>query len=479
MDCKRVAPRGPREDPRLPATTRARPIIMSTTDSAQTAEPAPPPEGGTVPLPDDLRPVRVKDLIIGRSLRRPIYDNAGMLLLAQGQVISSKFKELLRSRKIEEIQAGADEVANIAFVSAAPHASSGVSFDGDVAKKLDAMIESGGLFVNKSGPAVRDSLPRTGCKAYDPQHRQQTLERHKQVCEELDTQMQDALRGAPPDGARLLNTTALYLSALTSDVESVLTTAQEVSKDPGLAQHCVQMSLLAMAIGIELRMDAENVRHLGLAGLVHDWGMVKVPLAIRQAPRRLTEAEYMEVKKHPAYVLDFLERANDLPAVVALACYQVHERPNGTGYPRARQRNSIHPFSRILHVADQYVALTSPRPFRQPLMPYAAMECLLLQAKQNAVDVSVVRALLQVNSLFPIGSFVTLSDGSVARVLRRNGSSYSKPIVQLIQTPDGKSIENDQPIIDLATESLHVVQALPSPGSSQVSLTEDVLNLTL
>jgi hypothetical protein len=110
-------------------------------------------------------------------------------------------------------------------------------------------------------------------------------------------------------------------------------------------------------------------------------------------------------------------------------------------------------------------------------MPYAAMECLLRQAKQRKVDAEVVRALLQVNSLFPIGSFVTLSDGSVAKVLRRNANQYSTPIVQLLQLPNGETVEGDSEIIDLSTESLHVVQALPAPGSNQTALTEEVLQL--
>lgn len=422
--------------------------------------------------------VRVSSLITGRALRFPIYDQEGLLLLAEGQVITSKFKELLTSRNIEEIQVNPDEVANIALIATAAQQPKTALLDNEITKKLDAIIESGALFVSNIGPAVRDSIQKHGCKAYDPAERQKIIDQHKQISEDLNDMMQDALHGRPLDGNKLLRATAMYLGSMTADIENVLTAAQAIGRDATLSQHCIQTSLLAMAIGIEMQLDVENTRTLGLCGLVHDWGMIRIPEAIRNAPRRLTAAEFMEIKKHPMYVLDFLERAVEIPAIVPLVCYQIHERPNGTGYPRERQKGAIHSFARILSVADQYVALTSPRPYRAPLMPYAAMECLLRQAKVRAVDANVVRALLQVNSLFPIGSFVALNDASVARVLRRSGTSYATPIVQLLQRADGEPFKDDGPIIDLCNNSLHVVQALPTPGSDEIGLTEDVLNMS-
>ncbi|HEY2253031.1 MAG TPA: HD domain-containing phosphohydrolase, partial [Planctomycetaceae bacterium] len=183
-------------------------------------------------------------------------------------------------------------------------------------------------------------------------------------------------------------------------------------------------------------------------------------------------AEFLEIKKHPGYTLDLLKRISTIPDTVPLICYQVHERPNGTGYPRGRKSSSIHPGARILHVVDVYLALTSARPFRKPLMPYAAIECLLRQAKEHLVDVEVVRALLHVVSLFPIGSHVMLSDGSTARVLRRNGNNYSSPIVQIIQDADGEFTDllDETQIIDPSAKDLKIVKALPATDREQIAL---------
>src|SRR5688572_15286767 len=164
-----------------------------------------------------LARVRVSSLITGRALRFPIYDQEGLLLLAEGQVITSKFKELLTSRNVEEIQVNPDEVANIALTAATVQQTKTALLDNEITKKLDAMIESDALFVSNISPAIRDSIQNRGCKAYDPAERQKIIDQHKQVSEELNDMMQEALHGKPLDGNKLARTTAMYLGSMTAD----------------------------------------------------------------------------------------------------------------------------------------------------------------------------------------------------------------------------------------------------------------------
>jgi hypothetical protein len=154
----------------------------------------------------------------------------------------------------------------------------------------------------------------------------------------------------------------------------------------------------------------------------------------------------------------------------------VHERPNGTGYPRGRSRDTIHPCARILQVADTYLALTSERSFRQALMPHAAMECLLRQASENLIDGDAFRGLLRVLSLFPIGSLVKLSDGSTARVLRRNGNNYQSPIVLILEDKDGEATDplDESLIVDPLQQNLKISEFLPSPDRTEIRLTAEI-----
>ena len=302
-------------------------------------------------------------------------------------------------------------------------------------------------------------------------------EQRKAASESMGSLLKEALRGKSVSSSSVTQMAAACLTDLADDTDCKLQVAMAASREPTLSEHCLKMSTLGMALGVELGLDEENCKRIGIAGLVHDWGMGAVPAELRNATRRLTEHEMFQIRKHPSYTVDMLERMPGVPSVVPIVVYQVHEQPSGRGYPRGRPTERIHLFARILAVADCYSALTSPRPQRPALTPYAAMECVVKLAKTKTLDPDVVRALLKVLTLFPIGSFVALSDGQIARVIRRNGDNYTNPIVQRIQDERGDLIDpfDDDATIDLADSPLSIVQALPSPGSRESMLTEDIL----
>jgi HD-GYP domain-containing protein (c-di-GMP phosphodiesterase class II) len=314
---------------------------------------------------------------------------------------------------------------------------------------------------------------------YDSDERAGLIERHDAVTSELDGMMQDAVHGESIDGQQLTSSTGEYLASMMADAESVLTVASEVGADTSLSHHCLQMALLGMAIGIEMGLDEANVRTIGVAGMLHDWGMIRIPEKLRSADRFLESEEMIPIKRHPTHSLEILQSVSGLPLDVPLICYQVHERPNGSGYPRGRNDSQIHLFAKILGVADAYVAMTSPRPYRPPMMPYSAMECLLTLASEKYFDAVVVRHLLHTVTLFPLHSLVTLSDGSVAQVIRRDGNNYQSPVVKRLTDGEGNPLtESDESVVvKLAESECQVVQALASPIRGEVGLNQELVSL--
>lgn len=424
--------------------------------------------------------IRVEDLIVGRTIQYPIHDANGVLLLAEGSVITSRFKDLLRERKQSHVELHGDDAATVSLNALVGNPlvddpNRGI-FSTELTEKLDKLIESGSMFVANTGPALRDSMVVHGCKGYDREHRENLFAQQQSFGESLDNMMRGALKGSTPKGSEIAGIAANYLTQLTSDADCVISVAMEAGSDETLSQHCLQMSLLGMAIGSELNLDETNVRNIGLCGLVHDWGMVKVQAKIGKWRRKLDPLERMELQKHPIFSLEILEDVAGIPSIVPVVCYQVHEQPNGAGYPRQRTQNMIHLFARILNVAHWYVSLTSSREDRPALMPYAAMEYMLRMTNTKTIDSSSMRALLNLLSLFPVGSFVTLTDGSAARVIRRNGENYTSPIVQIIQTADGKQADPLDPncIIDLRQSDLQIDQALPTPGKDEIDLSSEL-----
>ena len=275
---------------------------------------------------------------------------------------------------------------------ASARAGDDVHFDDALTARLDEIIDSGLLFVVNSESAVSSGVQALGCENYDEVKHRELVERNRETGILVDHLMQSALRGKRLETGKVTRLVAQYLGDMTEDVNGVLASIVETVIQRSIASHCVNVALLAMGIGIEMGLDATNVRNLGLAALVHDWGMAGVAPEIAEANRRLTEDKFYEIKKHPITSLRLLEKLPKVPSVVPLIVYQVHERPNGNGYPRGRTGERIHPLAKIISVADAYQALISPRPFRPPLMRYAAMECILRQARTGDLDAEVVRA---------------------------------------------------------------------------------------
>jgi putative nucleotidyltransferase with HDIG domain len=130
------------------------------------------------------------------------------------------------------------------------------------------------------------------------------------------------------------------------------------------AVHALNVCMLAMSMGDELQFDLPSIRRIGLAALLHDIGMMRVPADVIGKQGQITPDERERVKDHPiegARILLAAGRSMDLPAVVA---YEHHLKMDGSGYPRVTYPRSPHYISRLVQVCDVYEALSSARPYR-------------------------------------------------------------------------------------------------------------------
>jgi HD-GYP domain-containing protein (c-di-GMP phosphodiesterase class II) len=205
------------------------------------------------------------------------------------------------------------------------------------------------------------------------------------------------------------------------------------------------------------------------AAYLHDIGMLRVPGAIVEQAGRLAPMEVTEVRRHPIYGLDMLQRLvgrrSGLALSVPMVVYQSHERENGSGYPKGRRGRVIHDFAKIVAACDVYQALTSRRPWRPAMLPYTGMEQLVLMGARREMDPEVVRAVLACVQLFPIGSWVELADGSRGRVVAASGSNYARPVVSLTERR-GAPLAAPQRVNLAEHRDLEVVRPIPAPGDA-------------
>jgi HD-GYP domain-containing protein (c-di-GMP phosphodiesterase class II) len=268
--------------------------------------------------------------------------------------------------------------------------------------------------------------------------------------QELQETLANVTQGAFGKTSKLKSLSVDSCEMMLEDKDLFVKLAIDRREESEVYGHCLRTAQLAMAIAAVLGKSCENISDLGMGCLIARAGQSELAKELIEAPRALTDAEWLEVKKTPSRTFDLMEQCPDVPVGARQVAYQMFERWDGSGYPRGRVGTQIHPLSRIACVADAYVALTSGRPHRPPFSPYRAIEIILQDTRKGLFDPQAVRGLLQTVCLYPVGSRVRLSDNSRATVLRTNAEAYDRPLVQITHGPDGCSVPVKT--VDLSTD---------------------------
>jgi len=232
-----------------------------------------------------------------------------------------------------------------------------------------------------------------------------------------------------------------YVDYIKEDRRFLMRVLKNIEPAPGknyLATHSVRSTILSIIIGTYLKLPNYRLIELGVAALMHEAGMLKLPSNIYLSQRPLSLQEQKAIMTHPVLGYSML-KSFDFPIPVCLAALEHHERENGTGYPRKLVGEKISMFSKIIAVACSYEALSSKRPHKEAKDGYTGM-LELLKNEGKAYDETIVRALVLSLSIYPIGLYVLLSNGKKGQVVDVNPENPRFPIVQVFGefTPDGK-----------------------------------------
>ncbi|MBS55134.1 MAG: diguanylate cyclase [Oceanospirillaceae bacterium] len=218
-------------------------------------------------------------------------------------------------------------------------------------------------------------------------------------------------------------------------------------QDEYTAEHSVNVSLLAISLGQHLDLAPYELENLGICGLMHDIGKMKVPDEILNKPGRLTPEEFEEMARHTTYARQLLMGRSDIyPGAVDVA-WTHHERLDGKGYPRGIDSTKISLFTRIVSVVDAYDAMTSDRVYKAGMSSLEAMKILNKNAGTQ-FDKEVVKKFIAMIGLYPPGYLLQMTNGEVGIILSADEGYQLKPRVIMIL--DKNKQPQPEQIINLA-----------------------------
>jgi putative nucleotidyltransferase with HDIG domain len=229
---------------------------------------------------------------------------------------------------------------------------------------------------------------------------------------------------------------------------ALISLARLKSSDDYTYMHSVAVCALMISLGHQLGLSADETRQAGLAGLLHDIGKMSISSDILNKPGKLTDEEFISIKKHSQAGYDILRGVDGIGNAALDVSLHHHEKIDGSGYPFNLKGNQISLLAKMGAVCDVYDAMTSARPYKLGWEPGHSIKH--MANNQGHFDKTVLEAFIKSIGIYPTGSCVLMQSGKVGVVVDQHPASLLTPKIKVFFSAHTQaSIPLE--IIDLAT----------------------------
>ncbi len=348
--------------------------------------------------------ISVRKLEEGMRIGQPILDSTGRVMLQRGTMLEDVYIQYLESHGINSIliQDGEEEEPEVALSEKAQRAVERTRVDDPAKVSLREDVKK------RVGEGVKFLFDNTSSSNF--------TETTQKVADELT-------RAITKYDAVAIDISTLKVS------------------DEYTFKHSVDVASLAMIIAKKYGMSKEEIRDIGISGLLHDVGKSKIPSEILNKPAKLTDEEFHQMKFHSLYGYRILENNNAFSNAIKSGVLQHHEKMNGMGYPMAVKADKIHPFAKIIAVADVYDALVTERSYKKGFSKKDAIEIIMTMTAD--LDMKAINSFLNTVILYPVDSIVKLSNGEFAKVVENNSEHPLRPKVVATESGAVYDLNND------------------------------------
>lgn len=223
--------------------------------------------------------------------------------------------------------------------------------------------------------------------------------------------------------------------------------------------HTVNVTFTSLKVGKGLGYDTEMLLRLGLAAFLENVGTYKIPENILNRKGKLTEGEIDVIKRHPTLSYEILVQMGQRYVWLGELALQVHERANGSGYPKGLKKEEIDEKALILGLIDTYVAMVKNRPYGEKFDQTDAIKYIIKDAK-GLFPQKILKVFLNEISLFPINTFVKLNNKSIGRVVSTDSNQPLRPAIELLYDGLGVALDKQEVIRLAENPLLYVIDSI-------------------
>jgi len=189
------------------------------------------------------------------------------------------------------------------------------------------------------------------------------------------------------------------------------------SNSPNIAHKSLRVLVIYLTFCKYLGIKKSKLLNLGCAAVLHDIGMLKIPVAFDKAVK-FTATERVHITKHSTLGETLVRENQDFSPVVAQVIKSHHEYYNGSGYPAGLSGRDINLYSRMLTLVCTYEAITRNRGYKNALNSYSAITE-LARVSGSMLDPRLVGRFIEMVGEYPVGTRIRTQNNEIVQVLAK------------------------------------------------------------
>ena len=289
---------------------------------------------------------------------------------------------------------------------------------------------------------------------------------HERLEAGISAVMGDLQNGGTLDVEKLSEGVDTLLDSITRNPAAVPWIMELRRKSDYSYQHALGCSVWAATFGRHLGLERQDLRDLAIGGLLCDVGKVRLSDELLARPGRLVADDWTLLRSHVAEGCRIVEATPGLsPSILQMVAHH-HERHDGSGYPHGLRGGEIPIFARIIGLIDSYDAMTSVRPHAASRSPHeVVME--LYECRDRLFQAELVEQFIRTSGIYPTGSLIELSDGTVGVVMSVHSLKRLRPCVMLLldehkrPLPEFRAVDLSEIAEDEHNRPLNIKSSLP------------------